>query len=341
MNLTAATPSISIHNLMTLPVRYGRGVLQLPLAGEEYGSLGPSTRRQRVSGSGLQSGRFWESNGIVEQVWEGRYYKGAALALRAQANAPNRRTTTRTAVRTRTGSRRGRPAGTGVDEGAEEHGRARAPRLHRPRVPAQQPLVPGRLRGAPPRQGRQRGLRRRGWGEHTKTASGGGRVLPPDPASHALHCLLQELPDFVHMLRLKGAFLYVALQSRASSAARLQMCVLRGTSSQVLAFSRTRILVEGGVSCPLAPLGDEDEDEVRDGRVAVCRSAHSSALPTAAAHATPEADSPRRRACGFGTCVERSENQNGHASITGSRFAERDWPRAFSGVDIKCGSRTA
>ncbi|KAK7052200.1 white collar protein 1 [Favolaschia claudopus] len=35
--------------------------------------------------------------------------------------------------------------------------------------------------------------------------------LPPDPTSHAIHSLLlEQLPDFVHVLSLKGAFLYVA-----------------------------------------------------------------------------------------------------------------------------------
>ncbi|KAJ7634435.1 hypothetical protein FB45DRAFT_908901 [Roridomyces roridus] len=43
---------------------------------------------------------------------------------------------------------------------------------------------------------------------HSANATGG---IPPDPASHVLHCLLlQELPDFVHVVTLKGAFLYVA-----------------------------------------------------------------------------------------------------------------------------------
>ncbi|KAJ7116130.1 hypothetical protein C8R43DRAFT_1242342 [Mycena crocata] len=37
------------------------------------------------------------------------------------------------------------------------------------------------------------------------------RGLPPDPASHALHALLlEQLPDFVHVVSLKGAFLYAA-----------------------------------------------------------------------------------------------------------------------------------
>ncbi|KAJ6563485.1 hypothetical protein B0H10DRAFT_1726193, partial [Mycena sp. CBHHK59/15] len=36
-----------------------------------------------------------------------------------------------------------------------------------------------------------------------------GAGLPPDPTSHALNVLLlSELPDFVHVLSLKGAFLY-------------------------------------------------------------------------------------------------------------------------------------
>ncbi|CAK5264389.1 unnamed protein product [Mycena citricolor] len=41
------------------------------------------------------------------------------------------------------------------------------------------------------------------------STSGGG--LPPDPSSHALHSiLLGVLPDFIHVLSLKGAFLYVS-----------------------------------------------------------------------------------------------------------------------------------
>ncbi|KAJ7086884.1 putative blue light photoreceptor, partial [Mycena belliarum] len=47
-------------------------------------------------------------------------------------------------------------------------------------------------------------------GVHTHGGGGGGGV-PPDPASHALHSLLLgALPDFVHVLSLKGAFLYAA-----------------------------------------------------------------------------------------------------------------------------------
>ncbi|KAJ7247683.1 hypothetical protein C8J57DRAFT_1240621 [Mycena rebaudengoi] len=43
----------------------------------------------------------------------------------------------------------------------------------------------------------------------TTIAPAGG--LPPDPSSHALHALLlSALPDFVHVLSLKGAFLYCA-----------------------------------------------------------------------------------------------------------------------------------
>ncbi|KAJ6612110.1 hypothetical protein B0H10DRAFT_2053520 [Mycena sp. CBHHK59/15] len=49
------------------------------------------------------------------------------------------------------------------------------------------------------------------FGLHPTLSCVPGAGLPPDPTSHALNVLLlSELPDFVHVLSLKGAFLYCA-----------------------------------------------------------------------------------------------------------------------------------
>ncbi|KAJ7432836.1 hypothetical protein B0H11DRAFT_2297156 [Mycena galericulata] len=156
-----------------------------------------------------------QSEGIVERVREGRYYKGAVLALQAQANAPP-------ASNNKKNNNAGGNANANAN-GQQEGGGQPAPTRERRSTAVPAPRVStvlARLLSNPrflascgvhlPAKGANN-VGFDGTGEYTKTASGGGGGLPPDPASHALHCLLlQELPDFVHVLSLKGAFLYVA-----------------------------------------------------------------------------------------------------------------------------------
>ncbi|KAJ7718713.1 putative blue light photoreceptor, partial [Mycena maculata] len=155
-----------------------------------------------------------QSEGIVERVREGRYYKGAVVAA---AQGITTAATTTTALAKAKDRPEGAPAprerrSTAVPPPKVSPVLARL--LANPRFLASCGIhVP--LNGFAPTSeaGGVLGSGGAGTGAEYQAVQEckGGGGLPPDPASHALHCLLlQELPDFVHVLSLKGAFLYVA-----------------------------------------------------------------------------------------------------------------------------------
>ncbi|KAJ6583157.1 hypothetical protein DFH09DRAFT_280778 [Mycena vulgaris] len=122
---------------------------------------------------GFQIDLTVQSEGIVERVRDGRYYAGAVMQ---QAATPK--------------------VAAKAIEGVGPTRERRATAVPAPRV---SPAL-ARLLAAPAFLA--------SCSIHPPLPATG---LPPDPSSHALHSLLlAELPDFVHVLSLKGAFLYVA-----------------------------------------------------------------------------------------------------------------------------------
>ncbi|KAJ6557766.1 hypothetical protein B0H19DRAFT_1148539 [Mycena capillaripes] len=115
-------------------------------------------------------------------------------------------------------------------------------------------------------------------GAVSSTSAGG---LPPDPTSHALHSLLLgELPDFVHVLSLKGAFLYVAPAvtrvlgwepAELVGRALADVCFARDVVSvgRALKEASLPVAVEGGMRIPAeASLGSaENKDKDKDGDI--------------------------------------------------------------------------
>ncbi|KAJ7019028.1 blue light receptor [Mycena alexandri] len=136
---------------------------------------------------GFQIDLTQQSEGICERVRQGTYYAGALVSLQQQAAA----TTTATATTKKTTE--GAVATTTRER--------RSTAVPAPRVSA----TLARLLTNPAF------LASCGVQGGAVGVSGIGGGIPPDPSSHVLHSLLLgELPDFVHVLSLKGAFLYVA-----------------------------------------------------------------------------------------------------------------------------------
>ncbi|KAJ7018218.1 blue light receptor [Mycena alexandri] len=150
---------------------------------------------------GFQIDLTQQSEGICERVRQGTYYAGALVSLQQQAAATTTATTKKTiegAVATTTRERR-------------------STAVPAPRVSATlaRLLTNPAFLASCGVQGGAVGVSGIGTLQFTifilgaNGAAGGG--IPPDPSSHVLHSLLLgELPDFVHVLSLKGAFLYVA-----------------------------------------------------------------------------------------------------------------------------------
>ncbi|KAJ7712883.1 hypothetical protein B0H16DRAFT_552285 [Mycena metata] len=134
---------------------------------------------------GFQIDLTKQSEGICERVREGSYYSGALVSLQQQAaTATTKKTIEGGAVV---------PTTTSTTQRERRSTAVPAPRVSA--TFARLLTNPAFLASC----GVQGGL------------SGIGGGIPPDPSSHALHSLLLgELPDFVHVLSLKGAFLYVA-----------------------------------------------------------------------------------------------------------------------------------
>ncbi|KAJ6487586.1 blue light receptor, partial [Mycena sanguinolenta] len=158
----------------------------VPLFGEHVDD--PSPQAECVWMVGFQIDLSKASEGIVERVREGRYYSGAVAAHRdappskakmdAPAPAPQKEKRSNAVPAPRVSAALARLL---VN-----------PRFLKSCGIAHPPPALASLPSTSSMQAPQTGL-------------------PPDPTSHALHSLLlEQLPDFVHVLSLKGAFLYVA-----------------------------------------------------------------------------------------------------------------------------------
>ncbi|KAJ7359793.1 putative blue light photoreceptor, partial [Mycena albidolilacea] len=157
----------------------------VPLFGEHVDD--PSPHAECVWYVGFQIDLTKASEGIVERVRDGTYYSGAVVSLQAQQQQPKAKAI-EPPVAPQTRERRAHP-------------------VPAPRVA---PLLARLLRT--PAFLASCGIH---MSQPAVSSTGTNAVamtgLPPDPSSHALHSLLlEQLPDFVHVLSLKGAFLYVA-----------------------------------------------------------------------------------------------------------------------------------
>ncbi|KAJ7792495.1 hypothetical protein B0H14DRAFT_2930809 [Mycena olivaceomarginata] len=158
----------------------------VPLFGEHVDD--PSPHAECVWYVGFQIDLTKASEGIVERVRDGTYYSGAVVSLQAQQQQQPKAKAIEPPVAPQTRERRAHP-------------------VPAPRVA---PLLARLLRT--PAFLTSCGIH---LSQPTVSSTGTNAVamtgFPPDPTSHALHSLLlEQLPDFVHVLSLKGAFLYVA-----------------------------------------------------------------------------------------------------------------------------------
>ncbi|KAF8169881.1 hypothetical protein K438DRAFT_1854850 [Mycena galopus ATCC 62051] len=166
----------------------------VPLFGEHTDD--PSPNAECVWYVGFQIDLTKQSEGIVERVREGTYYSGAVVAISQ---------TQRGLLSNKSTANANQIKGADVPPPPPQARERRSAAVPAPRVsPVLARLLsnPKFLKScgimAPPRASTN---------PNSTTTIG----LPPDPTSHALHSLLlEQLPDFVHVLSLKGAFLYVA-----------------------------------------------------------------------------------------------------------------------------------
>ncbi|KAJ7217654.1 hypothetical protein B0H12DRAFT_1329394 [Mycena haematopus] len=152
----------------------------VPLFGEHADD--PSPTAECVWFVGFQIDLTAQSEGIVERVRDGRYYAGAVSQARRGLPAPQNQ----------------KPEVAPAPQRERRTTAVPAPRVS--------PVL-AHLLSSP------RFLKSCGIPHPPAPHAHAGAVtgLPPDPSSHALHALLlEQLPDFVHVLSLKGAFLYVA-----------------------------------------------------------------------------------------------------------------------------------
>ncbi|KAJ7660413.1 hypothetical protein DFH06DRAFT_1472427 [Mycena polygramma] len=206
----------------------------VPLFGEHVDSLiydKSAAQSECVWFVGFQVDLTAQSEGIVSRVREGRYYSGAVVAISMQQQERARSDNANANAKTIEG-------GVGVSGGSGGVGAAPTQREKRstavpaPRVSAALARLLGDKRflascgvlGPALSSALTTTTNANENATATATASTTASStttantqtatltgLPPDPTSHALHSLLLgELPDFVHVLSLKGAFLYVA-----------------------------------------------------------------------------------------------------------------------------------